>query len=57
VQRRMADNDDVWKSELGQQLLEAARKGVLEKVEALLAQGADIEHTDTAVDVSAIRCI
>jgi hypothetical protein len=40
------------KSELGQQLCAAAEKGNLSKVESLIAQGADVNHTDTREGVS-----
>jgi hypothetical protein len=38
--------------ELGQQLLHAAWKGDLSEVESLIAQGADVNHTDTSEKVS-----
>jgi hypothetical protein len=40
------------KSELGQQLLGAAERGELSVVESLIAQGADVNHTDTRAGVS-----
>jgi hypothetical protein len=40
------------KSELGQQLLTAAMRGDLSEVESLIAQGADVNHTDTDDGVS-----
>jgi hypothetical protein len=44
--------DPTQKSELGQQLIEAAWRGDLSKVEFLIAQGADVNHTDTRAGVS-----
>jgi hypothetical protein len=35
------------KNELGQQLCDAAVRGHLSVVESLIAQGADVNHTDT----------
>jgi hypothetical protein len=46
--------NDKRKSELGQQLCDAAGRGELSTVESLIAQGADINHTDTRRRVSAI---
>jgi hypothetical protein len=40
------------KSELGQQLLYGAGDGDLAAVESLIAQGADVNHTDTSEEVS-----
>jgi hypothetical protein len=44
--------DPTQKNELGQQLLYAAERGDLAKVESLIAQGADVNHTDTRAGVS-----
>jgi hypothetical protein len=40
------------RSELGQQLLDAAGDGDLSAVESLIAQGADVNHTDIREEVS-----
>jgi hypothetical protein len=44
--------DPTQRSELGQQLLGAAERGELSTVEILIAQGADVNHTDTTEGVS-----
>jgi hypothetical protein len=44
--------DPTQKSELGQQLLYGAGDGDLAEVESLIAQGADVNHTDTELYVS-----
>jgi hypothetical protein len=44
--------DPKQRSELGQQLIEAAWRGELSVVESLIAQGADVNHTDTREGVS-----
>jgi hypothetical protein len=44
------------KSQLGQQLLYAAERGDLSAVESLIAQGADVNHTDDGVSVFPLWC-
>jgi hypothetical protein len=44
--------DAKQKSELGQQLVYTAQRGDLSEVESLIAQGADVNHTDTRKGVS-----
>jgi hypothetical protein len=46
--------DPTRKSELGQQLLRAAYDGDLSRVESLIAQGADVNHTETNEGVSTL---
>jgi hypothetical protein len=49
--------DAKQKSELGQQLTSAAVRGDLSVVESLIAQGADVNHTDiTGVRVFPLWC-
>jgi hypothetical protein len=43
---------DERKNKLGQQLIDAAKKGDLSELESLIAQGADVNHPDTTKWVS-----
>jgi hypothetical protein len=43
---------DEQKNKLGQQMIDAAKKGDLSELESLIAQGADVNHTDTTKWVS-----